>query len=196
MKLLLFTDVHSNKKHLESVKKKSLHADVLLCLGDLTMFQAYMKSFLRELNSTGKPVLMLPGNHESEEGLKNACKDLKNLIYIHKGYYEKDGILFLGYGSGGFSQRDLGFEETSRQWKKLIKEDSKIVLLTHGPPYNTPIDIVGKFHVGNKSYREFIEKTKPVLAASGHLHENFYKIGKIGKTTILNPGPEGRLFVV
>ena len=88
MKLLLFTDIHSNKSHLETVKKKALHADALICLGDLTMFQAYMKLFLRELNGIGKPVLMLPGNHESEEALKKACEDLKNITFIHKQHHK------------------------------------------------------------------------------------------------------------
>ncbi|MBR9690516.1 metallophosphoesterase, partial [Candidatus Woesearchaeota archaeon] len=42
MKLLLFVDVHSNKNHLDSVIKKSKNADILVCLGDLTMFQNNM----------------------------------------------------------------------------------------------------------------------------------------------------------
>jgi len=139
---------------------------------------------------------MLPGNHESEEKLKEECKSFKNIIYLHKDYYEKDDCIFLAYGSGGFAERDLRFNDIEKKWSKIIKPNQKIIFLTHAPPYNTPIDVVGKRHVGSKTYREFIEKYQPALAASGHLHENFSKVGKIGKTQIINPGPDGRLFIV
>ncbi len=196
MRILLFTDTHSSKSHIEAVKKKALNADLVICLGDFTMFQAYMKSFLREINSMGKTVLMIPGNHESEDELKDACKGLKNIFYIHKNHYEMDGLLFLGYGTGGFAYEDLVFENIAKKWEKMIKGRDKVILLTHQPPYNTLIDVVGKNHAGNMSFRRFIDKYKPVLAASGHLHENFYKTQKIGKTIVLNPGPSGRIVII
>lgn len=192
MKLLVFTDVHSNKNLLDKVISKSKDADVLICLGDLTMFQTYMKSFLRELNGIGKPVLMLPGNHENEEQLEYACKDFKHIIFSHKNYFTINDAIFFAYGGGGFSQNDLEFERISRQWLKLGTNKKK-VLLTHGPPFGVSIDIVGKNHVGNKSYTDFIKKAELSYCFSGHLHENFYKIDNIGKTKILNPGPDGRI---
>lgn len=196
MRLLLFTDVHSDTRHLDAVKKKANGADILVCLGDLTMFQAYMKRFLKELNGIGKPVLMLPGNHESESELKLACKEFKNIIYLHKDEYETGDLLFLAYGGGGFAQNDLIFQETARKWKKMIRKEHKVILLTHGPPFGASVDLIGKHHVGNKDYADFIQKTEPVLAVCGHLHENFYKTGKIGKTTVINPGPDGRIYTV
>ncbi len=196
MKLLLFTDVHSNKSSLDKIIKKAENSDILVCLGDLTMFQAYMKTFLKELNSVKKPVLMLPGNHESESELKNMCKEFKNIIFLHKDEYETGDLLFLAYGGGGFAENDPRFEAISKTWEKIIKPNQKVILLTHGPPYGTSVDIIGKNHVGNKSYTKFIEKTQPTLALCGHLHENFYKIGRIGKTIVMNPGPDGRIYTI
>ena len=48
-------------------------------------------------------------------------------------------------------------------------------------------------HCGNKDIRKFIDKIKPDLVISGHLHENAGKEDKIGKSRILNPGPTGML---
>ena len=195
MKVLFFTDTHSDKDLIGKIKEKSLKADMLVCLGDLTTFQAYMKAILKDLNGIGKPLLIIPGNHEGDDALKDACEPFKNIVYLHKNFYETDSCIFLGFGGGGFMLRDLEFERFSKKWVKKIDEakDKKVILLTHGPPYGCSIDIVSKNHVGNMSYTSFIKKNKVDFVFSGHLHENFYKTGKIGKAVVMNPGPEGRI---
>jgi len=78
------------------------------------------------------------------------------------------------------------------QFKKTIKKDSKVVLVTHAPPYKTKLDhleTTNEYH-GNESIRKFIKSTKPLLNVCGHLHENENKIDKINSTIILNPGKE------
>ena len=158
MKLLLFSDVHSSKKHLDVVKKKAKYADILCCLGDISMFEAHLKRILKELDELGKTVLMLPGNHELEEDLHNACMNLKNIIYLHKDSYKLDDTLFLAYGSGGFAQRDHVFERLAKEWEKLLQKKRRVILLTHGPPYGTSVDRIGRSHVGNISIAKFIKK--------------------------------------
>ena len=198
MKLLVFTDTHSDKEMIDKVKEKSKKADILICLGDLTTFQAHMSTILKELNSLKKPVIMIHGNHESEDTISDMIKNLKNIYFIHEKTYELDNLLILGYGGGGFSIEDIRFEKISAKWEKLLskKNDKKIILITHGPPFETDIDLISKKHVGNKSYTKFIKKNKIDYVFSGHLHENFYKTGKLGKTTVMNPGPEGRIIII
>ena len=67
----------------------------------------------------------------------------------------------------------------------------KIVLLTHGPPFNTKLDKLEVGHVGSVDYRKFIERIHPKLAISGHLHETVGKVDKIGSTKCINPGWDG-----
>lgn len=195
MKALIFADTHSNKKLIDIIKEKSKKADILVCLGDLTAFQAYIKTILKELNSLGKPVLMIHGNHESEDTMSKLAKEMKNIYFIHEKIYEFENALFFGYGGGGFAMEDFEFEKVSKKWETRIlkNNDKKIVLITHGPPFGTEIDLISKRHVGNKSYTDFIKTNKIDYVFSGHLHENFGKVGKIGKTFILNPGPEGEI---
>jgi Icc-related predicted phosphoesterase len=114
----------------------------------------------------------------------------KNIIFIHKSCYPENDILFLGYGGDGFAMEDAGFRKIAREWYGKYNRQ-KIVLLTHGPPFGTNLDRLGNKHVGNKDYRNFIERIKPRLALSGHLHETFGAIDMIGGTKCVNSGKEG-----
>lgn len=195
MMLLAFVDTHGDEKALQKVKKKAAKADLVLCAGDVTIFENRMKSILREINSFHKPVLILHGNHESEERLKEACENHKNLIYFHKRFYEKENIVFAGYGGGGFSLKDEKFDNFAERIKKK-REGKQLVLIFHGPPYGNKTDRIMGEHAGNKSYRKFIKHEKPLLVVCGHLHENEGVQDKIGRSLIINPGPEGKLIEV
>jgi len=50
-------------------------------------------------------------------------------------------------------------------------------------------------HAGNKSIRKFIERIKPVLAISGHLHECVGE-DKIKETKVVNPGYKGKILTI
>jgi uncharacterized protein len=190
MRLLIFSDTHGRASMLDALAKKAKQADMLVCAGDITVFEEGLEMVLRRLDRIGKPVLIIPGNHESPELLKAVCKLHKNITYIHGKSYFKDGYCFIGFGSGGFSEKDKEFEDFAKKLK--IPEDNILVLVTHAPPYGTKIDHIWGHH-GNKSYRHFIESMKPVLAVSGHLHETAGMEDKIGKTRVINPGPRGKI---
>jgi uncharacterized protein len=190
MKLLIFSDTHGRLGAIEAITKKAKQADMLACAGDISIFEEGLEMTLRKLNQIGKPVLIIPGNHESPELLKAACGNFANLIYIHGKAYFKGDYCFIGFGSGGFSIKDPDFEKFARKLK--IPKSIIIILVTHGPPYNTKVDHIWGHH-GNKSYRSFIEKMKPVIAVSGHLHETAGLEDKIGRTRVINPGPKGKI---
>ena len=130
-----------------------------------------LEKLLSKINSLGKEVLMMHGNHESDKILNHLCGKFENITFFHRKIINKGGILFLGFGGGGFSQTDKEFEEfVKKNESKLIGK--RIVLVTHAPPYKTALDLLGKTHEGNKSIKKFIEKFKPIYAISGHFHEN------------------------
>ena len=199
MKLLAFVDMHGSLKALRSIEKKAKKADLLVCAGDLTIFEQGMGYLLHELDKIGKPVLLIDGNHESVEDMRKACSLFKNTVFIHKRAYKIGNYLFLGYGGGGFSMVDKSFEKGSKLFEKEINKrrktdkNIKIILVTHAPPYQTKIDRIMGSPCGNKSIKKFILKVKPDLAISGHLHENAGKEDKIGKTKVINPGPFGKI---
>jgi Icc-related predicted phosphoesterase len=62
-------------------------------------------------------------------------------------------------------------------------------LVTHAPPYETRIDQTTRGeHVGSKAVRSIINRYKPTLAISGHIHEA-KGIDKLNQTILVNPGP-------
>jgi Icc-related predicted phosphoesterase len=194
MKILAVVDTHGSRKAMGEIRKKAKKADIILCCGDITVFGIEQNKILKEWDELGKDVLMLHGNHELETELRHQCESSKNIKFMHRALLRKNKSVFLGYGGGGFAIRDERFERWMRIVEKKIKKDDKIVLMLHGPPYGTRIDELTKgTYCGNKSYTKWIKKIKPHLVVCGHIHENFEKKDKIGKTLIVNPGPFGMM---
>ena len=197
MKILAFTDIHGSLFALRKVeqKVKAQKPDLMVCAGDISIFEHGITGILRRLNKLNKQIIVVHGNHEDESTFNKYSKLFKNILFIHKKNFIKDNILFLGYGGGGFSLIDKGFEKTSIKFKKIIQanKDKKIILVTHAPPYKTRLDKLVEGHCGNKSIKKFIKKNKVDLLICGHLHENFGKEDKIKRTKIINPGPFGKI---
>jgi Icc-related predicted phosphoesterase len=198
MKILAFVDLHgslSMLKKISSMAKKE-KVDYIICAGDITIFGDAMQQMVDKMDEIGIPVIMLHGNHEDEAKLRRLCEKTKNVLFMHKDILETDGHVFLCYGGGGFSATDKEFEQWSAQVMQKIREDKKIILVTHAPPYGTKLDKILDQPAGNKSIRQFIKQVQPKLAISGHLHENSGLKDKIDNTKIVNPGPAGMVFRV
>ncbi|MFH2020749.1 MAG: metallophosphoesterase [archaeon] len=193
MKLLFFSDTHGDKEALENIKKKSSEVDGLVCAGDISVMERGMKSILRELNNLGKKTLIIHGNHENEENLRDMCRDFENLKFMHKGVYHTGDYVFMGYGGDGFSTNDPEFDKVAKFFKSESLGKKRIIMITHGPPHGTEIDKLHGDYRGSKSYRAFMDDVKPHLFISGHLHENAGKHQKIGRTLLINPGKAGAI---
>jgi hypothetical protein len=200
MKILAFTDIHDSLSALEKIrhKIKAKNPDILVCTGDISIFEHGLGKIMKKMNSLGKKIVIIHGNHEEEDTFAKHCKSLKNLVFIHKSHYIENDVLFIGYGGGGFVTVDKEFEKFSLKFSKLIKENpgKKVVLLTHAPPYKTSLDEIEKEHCGSKSLRNFVEKNRIDYMFCGHIHENFGQEDTIKKTKCINPGPLGKLFLV
>ncbi len=196
MKILGFVDVHGNMSALKSVIKKSKKADVLVCAGDLSIFQEGLEILIAKLSKANKLVLIIPGNHEDEGLLADVCSAFSNVLYMHERSYHFGKYVFFGYGGGGFSQKDERLERLAKRFKKHLKKNDKVILFTHAPPYGTKLDKVWHDYVGNESINKFIKIIKPKLLICGHIHETAGKSDKISSTKIINPGPEGKIIEI
>jgi Icc-related predicted phosphoesterase len=200
MKLLAFTDMHLSsiafKKLKSRIKKKN--PDLIICAGDVSIFEQGLDSILNKLNKFKKKILIIHGNHETDNVLRKLCKKYKNIIFIHKKQYKQNNHIFLGYGGGGFSLIESGFYKTGERFRKIIKnnKDKKIIFITHAPPYKTKLDLVIGSHCGNKTLKNFIVRNRIYLNICGHLHENFNKKDKIKRTEVINPGPYGKIIKI
>lgn len=201
MKILAFTDIHGSLIALRRIeqKVKAQKPDIIVCAGDISIFEHGIIGLIKRLNRLNKKTIIIHGNHEDEHTFTKLSNLFKNIIFIHKKHFIEDNALFLGYGGGGFSIIDKGFDKIAKtKFKKMIKgnKGKKIILVTHAPPYRTKLDKLIQGHCGSKSIRNFVEKSNIDLLICGHLHENFGKEDKIGKTKIINPGPFGKIVAV
>ena len=190
MKILVFSDVHNSEKAVRSLKKKASKADLSICAGDFTNFETGMDKMLRLMNSFECPVLLVHGNHEDPAKVRLKCKSKKNIVFLHKKAYVHKGYVFVGHGGEGFALESKDFERFAK--KLRFASNDKIVFVTHQPPYKTELDFIWDNH-GNKSYRRFIVRQKPVFAVCGHLHETAGQEYVLGKTLIVNPGSKGMI---
>lgn len=195
MKVLAFVDSHGWFDILDSIHEKVVkeNIELVLCAGDVSVFSRDIKLILDRMNELGCKVLLIPGNHEEPSHLEKLCRDYENIIYLHQGSYVWGNYFFFGYGGGGFSKRDERFARIAKKVEKDIEDGMKLVLLLHGPPYGTKLDLVMDDHVGNQDYTDFIKRAKPELVVCGHLHENSEKQDRIGNSKIINPGPDGKV---
>ena len=194
MKILSFVDLHLNKKALEIIKEKAEKADIVLCGGDLSVFEEGLSQMLEYLAQIKKPVFHIHGNHEDPVVLEQKLAPYEHMAFVHGALVDLGDYQLFAYGGGGFSERDMQFEELAKAMHEKITKP--LIFMTHGPPHGTKLDKLGQRFVGNKSFTKFIEIMKPVIAISGHLHENSMQKDKIGKSLLVNPGPEGMLITL
>lgn len=194
MKIFAFNDIHGNEKLWQEVTEKRItkeKPDIIVCAGDFTIFENRIKWWINEFENLNAKFLLIHGNHESAGNVRKLCEGTKNLVFLHEKTYVQDNCIFMGYGGGGFAVVDKEFSRASKKFVEKMNSFKKTVLIVHPPPYGTELDRIGDRHSGNKSYREFVDSAQPDLVLCGHFHENFRKDDKIGKTRIINAGPEG-----
>jgi Icc-related predicted phosphoesterase len=196
MKILAFTDVHESTEALAAIKQKSADADILICAGDLTRFENDTLRPLRALDKLGKPVLIIHGNHEMGGNLEDAVRHFPNIRFFHKRIAVIDGVLFAGFGGGGFERKNELLEVFFQHSQKIVNNAEKKVFFTHAPPYGTELDKIDDSHNGNQSTRKIICKFSPDIHICGHFHENWGKKDILCSSVVLNPGPKGKIIVL
>lgn len=199
MKFLAFTDIHSDLYSLKEIVKKAKKEkiDFLVCAGDLTSFGSGLDYILKKLD-IGIPLILIPGNHEVPKQIEKAEKKFKFIHNIHGKAYSTDSVTFFGCGGSSLTPFNTPHELKGKNFKNLLKfkdTGKKLIFLVHEPPFDTKLDVLDK-HIGNVTFRKFIEEHNPIYCICGHLHENEGKKDKIKNTIVLNPGPKGEIIEI
>ncbi len=199
-RMLVIADIHGEfeKFSVLADKIREHDFDLVICPGDFTDMYNTPEGFsqidvaeliIQKLLSFGKPVLCIPGNHEPYEILDVFDEYDVNL---HERVRKVKDFELIGFG-GAATPFNTKFEPTDEEIKNALEAKARDVkgrpiLVVHNPPFGTELDKTetGE-HVGSRAVREFIEKEKPLLAISAHIHEAG-GVGRLGSTTLFYPG--------
>ncbi len=106
-----------------------------------------------------------------------------------------------GWVSDGDGLREFAFDPARRE--PTIADSlaglagrtdvTRTIFVCHSPARDTHCDVThSRHHVGSRALRAFVERARPPLVLSGHIHESPRVSGRwrdtIGPTTLVNPG--------
>jgi Icc-related predicted phosphoesterase len=206
LKILALADIHGHINPLKSTLEEAGDVDFILVAGDLSSYDGTLGAEVvytldEWCRKHGCKAFIVPGNTDGKE---IASLNLKTTSLIHMRVEIAATYVVAGIGGGlGFSFWDTS-KLTDDIMAKYINDflarygaglaPYRWLLLTHTPPYGTKTDVLYTgTHVGSKALRALIESRKPLVTVCGHIHES-RGVDSIGRTLVVNPGPNYRRF--
>jgi Icc-related predicted phosphoesterase len=193
MKILAAGDLHGDSR---LAKKLAEKVDLVILTGDLTYAETSTSNLLGHFAKVKKKVLILPGNHETiatTNFLAQLYPDVKNL----HGYSIKQGEIGI-FGCGGaniglFRINDYDMYSLLKKGFDDVKGMKKKIMVTHVHPANTLMGKLTTIFPGSDAVERAIKKFQPDIALCSHVHEAAGIEERIGKTTVINVGREGKI---
>jgi uncharacterized protein len=191
--LLCFSDLHRDLEQAELLVRMSAEADVVIAAGDFASIHAGLSETIDALANIEVPTVVVPGNNETAEALRDACSGWAAATVLHGERAEIDGVEFFGLGAGvPITPWDWSFDLSDDQAASMLRSCPEgAVLVVHSPPYGH-CDVSGNGdHLGSTAILEAIELKRPPVAVCGHIHESWGTESRAAETRIVNLGPAG-----
>lgn len=193
MRLLAFSDLHRDLDRAESLVRRSRDVDAVIGAGDFASVHRGLETTIDVLAAIDTPTLLVPGNNETDEALRQACADWPAATVLHGDGIDLDGTAFFGLGAGvPVTPWDWSFDLTEEEAEaRLAGCPEGAVLVLHSPPQGH----VDK-GLGSQAILGAIERKRPPLAVCGHIHECWGRESSVGATRVLNLGPDGTVIEI
>jgi Icc-related predicted phosphoesterase len=199
MRILAFSDLHRNRDIAQAIVDASGETDVVIGAGDFATKGIGLHETIGLLRALTVPTLLVAGNHDRLDELRDACRDSKAIHILHGDGVVIDGVSFFG----------LGFEVPARRdepWNQGLDEPEAArllqacpcgaVLVTHSPPFGIADIQTTGVHEGSRSIRDTIASSKARLHLCGHIHHAWGTSGVIGECPVHNLGPSVNWFTI
>jgi uncharacterized protein len=198
VKLLAFSDLHRDLDQARELVERSSETDVVIAAGDFASVHEGLEEATDVLSGISAPTVLVPGNNETDDALRNACEGWDSATVLHGEGTEIDGTQFFGLGAGvPITPWDWSFDlDEEEATQRLAACPEGAILVVHSPPKGHCDESSGGDHLGSTAILETIERTQPRLAVCGHIHEAWGAESEVGPTQVVNLGPSGRMFEV
>ncbi len=187
MKFLVLTDLHQKKSCIGWINKviEDNNPDFTLFLGDVTNMGTGQdaKEIIEMIKSE---VYVIPGNCDSRDMPSAISSSAHNM---HGKSAKVDGEYIVGLGGSNITIFGTPFELEEDEIYRTLKPISKegMILMTHAPTYGMFDHIPNGTSVGSTSIKKIVEEYRPIMALSGHVHEDRGVTTK-NNTMYCNPG--------
>jgi Icc-related predicted phosphoesterase len=198
MRLLAFSDLHRDLSRAEELAGASSEVDLVLAAGDFASLHEGLEETIGALAAIETPTIVVPGNNETAEALRAACRDWEAATVLHGESMEVDGRTFFGLGAGiPVTPWDWSFDLSEEEAAELLAAcPPRAVMVLHSPPKGH-CDLSGTGeNLGSEAILSAIEAVEPPLAVCGHIHESWGCESLLGTSRVVNLGPEGSLIEV
>ena len=189
MKILVLSDVHGTTTGIMTTLElcQRYEPDLTIICGDITQFgpHTWAEGYLKRIS--GRKAVV-PGNCDP----KNLDEVIERSggINLHRRRETIEGMTFVGAGGADYTPFNTIFEfgdDTFTKWLESLMQENAI-LVTHAPAHG----ILDTDHAGNprgsRSIRRIVDRWRPMLMLSGHMHEARGVVEHSG-TVFVNPGP-------
>lgn len=207
MRILSAGDLHGDigivKKLADRAEKENV--DLVILAGDLTEGDEKTDNLIGPFLKKHKKVFIVPGNHESLATADFLAQfyGIKNLhgysVMIPDAKHPQKNIGVFGCSGVNLGIHQISDKEAYDLLKKghdYIKDAQIKIMVSHVHPANSKIEKFTQFFEGSKAVRRAIDKFQPDIMICSHVHEAEGLEEKIGKTRVINVGPNGKIIEI
>lgn len=193
MKILAFSDLHRDLGQAARLVEMAAEADLVIGAGDFASVHEGLAETIAALAPIEAPAVLVPGNNETEDALREAAAGWDAATVLHGGGATIADIELFGLGAGvPITPWDWSFDLDDEAAAELLAPCPQgAVLVLHSPPQGHCDTNSGGDHFGSAALLRAIEQKRPRLAVCGHIHESWGCESRIGDTPLHNLGPTG-----
>jgi Icc-related predicted phosphoesterase len=193
VKILAFSDLHRDLGQAAKLVEMSADADVVIGAGDFASVHEGLGEAIDALAAIEKPTVLVPGNNETEEALREAAAGWSAATVLHGGGTQIDGTEFYGLGAGvPITPWDWSFDLDDESASEMLAACPEgAILVLHSPPRGHCDTNGAGDHFGSTALLRAIEEKRPRLVVCGHIHESWGCASQVGETPLRNLGPAG-----
>lgn len=188
MRFLVLSDIHGRMGVADWANglaaKNSV--DAFIILGDITHFGpgSWAGEFLPRLKL---PLYAIPGNCDPAEAVMKEIE--KHGTLLHKKKLKVGGMTFVGLGGSNPTIFETPFEMEEEDIMAALEPlmEPGAVMVVHAPAKGINDTIPNGMHVGSEAILQLVERYRPKVVLSGHIHEARGLVKKDG-TLFMNPG--------